>query len=197
MYPRALSQSEIQLHVASIAGPPATTTTSTTTTTTTAPAGDFVYVAFGDSFASGEGSDRFTSFSGSNYENGFNYPDATIQENTLTRFFGEGVAVGNACHRSLVNYAKLNAEQFEASSNSILVDRTCSGAELVAGTQPAIILGDGSQLEQSLDRLERRGLSPSGVDLVTVSMGGNDMGFSKLIEACIASSYASGVSRIW
>ncbi len=172
VYPRALTQAEIQAHVAQI--------------NETTPNDDFVYVAFGDSFASGEGSDRFSSFATSNYENGANYPEASIQENTLTSFFGSG----NACHRSLVNYAKLNIGQFEPALDSILVDRTCSGAELVQGSQPAIILGDGSQLEQSLDRLQLRGIDPSAVDLVTVSMGGNDMGFSKLIEACIASSYA-------
>ena len=88
---------------------------------------DFVYVAFGDSFASGEGSDEFTSINASQYETGQNF-DSRINDNTLTDFFNIDNQVGNACHRSLINYAKINADLLEPASPSTLVDRTCSGA---------------------------------------------------------------------
>jgi Ca2+-binding RTX toxin-like protein len=166
----------------------------------------FVYVALGDSFASGEGTDRFSGVAGSLYETGENYRRSLIGENTLTDRFTVGGQVGNACHRSLINYAKLNIWWLQPARPSILVDRTCSGALAFPDdpesqppiTDPAVgspddawsEITDASQLNQALWSLNTRGLSASQVDLVTASMGGNDVGFSDLIAACVASGVA-------
>ena len=84
------------------------------------PTAQFVYVALGDSYSSGEGAPPF--------ENGFNFPLSLPQENTLTARNG-----GNGCHRSLVNYAKLNNGLFEPEQSAVIVDRTCSGAKIEPG----------------------------------------------------------------
>lgn len=155
----------------------------------------FVYVALDDSFAAGEGSDRFTGIDSTRYESGDNYPDSLLADYTLTQFFG-----GNACHRSLVNYAKINRDRFEPAQPSVLVDRTCSGAlafpengGIPITARPEEGIGAATreealaeaQLNQALWTLDRRDLSGADVDLLTVSMGGNDMGFADLVTACI------------
>lgn len=76
---------------------------------------EFVHVALGDSYSSGEGARPF--------EDGTNYPLNQPPDSTLTDRFG-----GDSCHRSLVNYAKLNFGLLEQGTPPILVDRTCSGA---------------------------------------------------------------------
>ena len=141
---------------------------------------DFVYAAFGDSYSSGEGNPPF--------ENGNNYPDAIEQENTLTRFFD-----GDSCHRSLRNYAKINRDLLSSDPSPILVDRTCSGALIApepGGKAPIspsnLVIGQPTQVDQAIDRLDRlHDLEPTDVDLVTVSMGGNDGGFGNVIAACL------------
>ncbi len=47
-----------------------------------------------------------------------------------------------------------------------------------------------SQINQALWVLNERGLYNTDVDLITVSVGGNDIGFANLITACIASNVA-------
>ncbi len=130
--------------------------------------------------------------------------DSTINDNTLTRFAVSGDP-GNGCHRSLINYAKINAELFQPDQSSVLVDRACSGAEADPASGPKTpIMSDpddlvpttrdealqASQINQALWVLNERGLDNTDVDLITVSMGGNDMGFANLITACIASNVA-------
>lgn len=165
--------------------------------------GPFVYAALGDSFASGEGTSEFINTTVTDYENSLNYPAGIIGDNTLARFTPDGSNESpNACHRSLVNYAKINADLFEpAAPVSYLTDRTCSGAQIDPDdpesppiTELDVPLAgdrDGSQAEQVLYELGQQNLSGADVDLVTVSMGGNDSGFSDLIKACLASRAAS------
>ena len=150
----------------------------------------FVYVAVGDSYSSGEGAPPF--------EDGANYPFNDPQENTLTAFFG-----GDSCHRSLINYAKLNNGRFEPSQPALLVDRTCSGAQIDpgAGTSKAPIAGANAretQVEQALDRLGSNfGLDGGDVDLVTMSAGGNDAKFGDIVAACLIPNLARELFRAY
>ncbi len=159
-----------------------------------APAEQFVYVALGDSYSSGEGAPPF--------EDGTNYPFNDPQENTLTDRFG-----GNGCHRSLVNYAKNNDGRFEPDQPFALVDRTCSGAEVepepgaskppIAATRntPAPQL---TQVDEALDRLDSNfGFTGDDVDLVTMSMGGNDAKFGEIVQACLLPNLARELFRAY
>lgn len=139
-----------------------------------------VDVALGDSYSSGEGNPPF--------ENGSNYAPAVQQDNTYT------YSGGNSCHRSLANYAKQSAPNL--SPSTLLVDRTCSGAEIVpaAGSDKGPIVPTSAtsgrtddQVTQALARLNTDfgGLKPTDVGLVSVTMGGNDAGFGDLIQACL------------
>jgi len=144
------------------------------------------YVALGDSYSSGEGAPPF--------EDGTNYPPAVEQENTYT-YAVNGVN-GNGCHRSLTDYAKLSGPILQPGSTTLLVDRTCSGAQIVppAGSDQGPIVPTQAtsgrtddQVNQALNRLNRDfgGLMASDVNVVSVTMGGNDSGFGDLIQACL------------
>jgi alpha-tubulin suppressor-like RCC1 family protein len=141
------------------------------------------YVALGDSYSSGEGDPPF--------EDGVNYPAAVHQENTYT--YGPN---HNDCHRALTNYAKLTAPNLAPGTSTLLVDRTCSGALIVppAGSLKGPIVPTSStfgrtddQVTQALTRLNNDfgGLKASDVNVVSVTMGGNDAGFGDLIQACL------------
>ena len=153
----------------------------------------FVYVAFGDSFQSGEGSGNHilntTEYLTKAYEDGSNYQTPFgPQVSTYTQNLG-----GNSCHRALANYAKLNRDRLKPGADVILIDMTCSGAKIEPGDQPPIVGTVGaasydaqSQVQQALDRLNKLGLTVGDVNLVTVGMGGNDAKFSGIIQACLA-----------
>ena len=154
----------------------------------------FVYVALGDSYSSGEGAgvgvrpsaDYLTSA----YENGTNFPPQVgPQDNTYTSALNNG---GNACHRALLNYAKINRDKFKPGAQVVLIDRTCSGATIATGGSKPPIVGDvgqpidpKSQVQQALDRLAGVGLTAADVDLVTVGMGGNDAEFGNIVASCL------------
>ncbi len=155
---------------------------------------DFVYVALGDSYQSGEGAGN--SITDTNryiteaYEDGSNYPEQVgPQENTYTPGLLPG---GNSCHRALANYAKINRDLLEPGSTVTLVDMTCSGATIQpTGGKPPIVgtvggeVSPESQIRQALGRLEDAGIAPEEVDLVSVGMGGNDAKFGEIVQACV------------
>lgn len=155
----------------------------------------WVMVALGDSYSSGEGAPPF--------EDGVNYAPAIEQENTLT--FGAG---HNDCHRSLTNYAKVAAPTLEPNRRIILVDRTCSGAEVhpdeaarkgpIAPTAATADRDDG-QVDQALDRLARLhdGRDADDVRLVSLTMGGNDAGFGDIVAACLIPNMAQELFRAY
>lgn len=76
-----------------------------------------------------------------------------------------------ACHRSTRNYPALLAERADVGT---LVDATCGGARTVDMTTP--------QIGQTPPQFEA--LSPD-VDLVTLSIGGNDIGFGDIVSCII------------
>ncbi len=156
----------------------------------------FVYVAFGDSYQSGEGAAvalrPASTYLSQGFENGSNYGAAVGgQENTYTDGAQGAGVKGNSCHRALLNYAKINRDRFEPGQDVLLIDRTCSGAQIEPSGKPPIVgaLNSGidptSQVQQALDRLEDLGLTPADVDLVTVGMGGNDARFGDILAACV------------
>ena len=153
-------------------------------------ADQFVYVALGDSYQSGEGAGwdvlDTNQYLTTVYENGANYTDdAGVSENTYNGDVAvPGVGIGgDGCHRAVENYAKTNRDLLEPGADVVLIDRTCSGTEIFSGTNP-IAGGLGSQLDRAIADLAALGLAPEDVDLVTVGMGGNDAGFIELVFAC-------------
>lgn len=163
----------------------------------------FVYVAMGDSYQSGEGAAMdlrpSATYLSSGYENGLNFPDAVGgQENTYTSSFS-GVDPANSCHRALRNYAKINRDKLAPGQPVVLVDRTCSGAQVIEAAKPPIVgpfqgeVASNSQLQTAIDRLEAMGLTSSDVDLVTVGMGGNDARFGDILTACVGPALIEGL----
>jgi lysophospholipase L1-like esterase len=129
------------------------------------------YVALGDSFASGEGA-------------GMYFP-ATDWPNT------------NDCHLSKRSYPYLFGEYFELdSANSI----ACSGARIKNIIGPELVdneVKDKRRTNQHHDVEEQMGFWAPGyklqqsfvnqeVDIVTISVSGNDIGFGDIIGACVA-----------
>lgn len=162
------------------------------------PSPDFVMVAFGDSYQSGEGAGTFVQPTAAYlqaYENGSNYLDRPGgQEDTYTSRVS---ADGNSCHRALRNYAKINRDLYEPEAQPLLIDVTCSGAQIEPAGKPAIVgpvsgnsitVDPASQLRQALAALDELGLTAADVDLVTVGMGGNDAGFGSIVGTCILPS---------
>ncbi|MEM7274874.1 MAG: SGNH/GDSL hydrolase family protein [Actinomycetota bacterium] len=118
-------------------------------------------VAFGDSYIAGEGAPRF--FPGTNRVG----PD------------------GNQCRRAPTAYPYLVADRL----GSDLVFLACSGArtaDLDGEGDPPVpypdVAGDDDQLQRfAILHRDRIG----AIDAVLVSIGGNDVGFSTIIQACL------------
>lgn len=158
----------------------------------------FVYVALGDSYSAGEGAGfnlrPSATYLAEGYENGSNFPPQVgPQDNTYT---DRVLPPGDACHRGLLNYAKINRDRFEPGAQVVLIDRTCSGAAIEPGGKPPIVgkagqpVDPASQLRQALERLAAAGIAPEEVDLVTVGMGGNDAKFGEIVVACMLPALA-------
>ena len=114
------------------------------------------YVAMGDSFSSGEGNSPFEF--------------GTDANSTSTA--GE-----NRCHRSDVSYPRFLIS--DASLNLNLTDFTaCSGA--VTDN----VLNGGSSTGSWNEPAQIKALS-SSAQIVTITIGGNDIGFSEVLNACV------------
>lgn len=81
------------------------------------------------------------------------------------------------CLRSTRNYPSVVADAIGAGT---LVDASCSGATTADLTAPQEVLG--GQNPPQLEALT------AGTDLVTMSMGGNDIGFAEIIQECTTRS---------
>jgi len=141
------------------------------------------YLALGDSFASGEGA--------FNYRDGTDHPD-------------------NRCHQSLVAYSKLITQDIGIDRNQSVA---CSGAVL----QDIVFKSDSKDDEDPEDQYNKDERQSGGKEdksytedvlnrflpgyrqqiryleryrpnIVTVSIGGNDIGFGDKIKTCLASS---------
>lgn len=126
------------------------------------------YVALGDSFSSGEGAPAGGS-AWSGYREGTNTPVAPLY---------------NMCHRSNVAYPALLTEEWGLDLDGTNFSfHACSGAtigDLMDGPIEAY-----GELHRQIDALERE------ADLVTVSIGGNDMGFAPVMISCIVTPFCA------
>ncbi len=116
-------------------------------------------VALGDSFISGEGAKRYLTGTGSK---------------------------DNVCHRANTAYPYLVAKNLDYR----LVTAACSGAvtdDVIRSGQhphsPSDVLGGRKQLEV-LDRSDLVG-SPADIDVLVLSIGGNDAGFGDIVRTCL------------
>lgn len=126
------------------------------------------YVAMGDSYSSGEGA--------WDYEEGTDFDD----RDDLWPF-NDDEEDHNRCHRSGHAYSQVLAGANDFSGGTTFV--ACSGAEIPdLGADNDTQTGEDPQLE-ALD---------DDVSLVTMSMGGNDLGFADVVKDCIVNG-ARGV----
>jgi hypothetical protein len=151
----------------------------------------FVVVALGDSYQSGEGA-GFSVRPASAYRDVFE--KGTYSDGTDDRRKG--------CHRALQDYTTLNRNAYKPGATVDLTDLTCSGALITGGDKKKAVTGpvgrpveSDSQLQQALDVLAGKGISPADVDLVTVGMGGNDAGFANTVKNCLAMSILNEIAR--
>jgi len=132
---------------------------------------DGEYVAIGDSFASGEGA--------WDYEDGTDFDD----RDDLWPFNNDEEA-HNRCHRSGNAYSQILSENNDFAGGTNF--RACSGATIEDLNNP----NDGNTDEPTqYDALNE------DTSLVTVSIGGNDLGFADVLKDCIING-ARGVGFI-
>lgn len=119
------------------------------------------YVALGDSYSSGEGA--------WDYEEGTDFDD---RDDAWP--FNDDEEDHNRCHRSAHAYSQVLAESNDFAGGTTFV--ACSGAEI-----PELGNPNDSQTDEDpqLDALDE------DVSLVTMSMGGNDLGFADVVRDCI------------
>ncbi len=138
------------------------------TTTIQAAVRNVLVVALGDSYASGEGNPRNVA--------------AWVRAGTASSF--QPYWDDEDCHRSARGapaQAALLLEQASPKTSVTLVDVSCSGATVGRG-----VLGAQTSARQATSQIEqaRAIVGDRTVDLVTLSVGGNDVGFTSVLEAC-------------
>ena len=131
------------------------------------------YAALGDSYSAGEGTNSYLP--------------------------GTDVIGTNVCHRSALAYSQLIARQLGTASDAFVA---CSGAVTADMFQPnnnGNLGPDGRAEPAELCQLElTAGISPCtfsrpsalgpGTKIVTLTIGGNDAGFAKVLESCLFSN---------
>lgn len=131
---------------------------------------NILIVAMGDSYASGEGNPRNV--------------DAWLREGAPFRPYWDD----DPCNRSVLGAPSRAALELEESSrvtSVTLVNVTCSGATVARGILGAQV-GNGqtsSQLEQAAQIIDGH-----EADVVLLSIGGNDVGFTSVLQACALSN---------
>lgn len=136
------------------------------TSTLTAQVRNLLVLALGDSYASGEGNPR-------------NVMAWLRNGGALSPYWDD-----DACHRSARGgpaKAALALERASSQTSVTLLDLACSGATVDAG-----ILGPQTSAGQAAGQIEQAVavLGERQVDLVTLSIGGNDVGFTSILQAC-------------
>lgn len=157
------------------AGTPNSSSVQTPTSTNTGPGAGKYVVALGDSYISGEGGRRANNGLG-------DLPGYTVGSAGAVYGDGQGKEAIAGCHRShtaMVNVQDgWNAENF-----------ACSGATTKTfaesdGTYKPGLYGTVDGQKNQAQMLEEFAKTNT-VGAVVVSIGGNDMGFSKIIGACV------------
>ncbi len=132
------------------------------------PVRNILVVALGDSYASGEGNPRNV--------------QAWVrsgQSGSFRPYWDD-----DRCHRSARGapaQAALMLEDSSTTTSVTLVDVSCSGATVNHG-----VLGAQANAGQQASQVEqaRAIVGSRPVDIVTISVGGNDVGFTSVLEAC-------------
>lgn len=125
----------------------------------------FAYTGIGDSYASGEGAGSY--FSETDRADPFN--DCHRSTHAYARLLGWGLAPGRI--------AELTEDGYEFNFGA------CSGAESPHVYEEEQVLDDG----EATHRLQSLYLQDA-VDLITVSLGGNDLGFADVVKGCALKS---------
>ena len=128
---------------------------------------DYLFLVLGDSYASGEGNPR-------NVQAWLDDPDVPFYP-----YYDDDPC--NRSTRSGPAQAALALENSSSKSSVTLFDVSCSGATVNAGILgPQQIAGQTeSQIEQAKSLIGDR-----DIDVLVLSVGGNDIGFTSLIGAC-------------
>lgn len=137
-------------------------------TTLNADVRNILVLAMGDSYASGEGNPRNV--------------EAWLTQGGPFRPYWDDDAC-NRSARSAPAQAALALERSSPTTSVTLVDVTCSGAAITRGILGRQAGTAASQVEQALGIVGDR-----PVDLVTLSVGGNDIGFGSLLQTCALAS---------
>ncbi|MFB2556764.1 cell wall-binding repeat-containing protein [Herbiconiux liangxiaofengii] len=144
-----------------------------------------IVVSMGDSFSSGEGA---SSLDGANY-----YLDSNTN--------GDDAQLRNGCHRSSEAWsrkASIGTVPTSVGARADSLDSTldyhliaCSGAEsehILPAGGPRNALGEPNEGQWQEPTQIDKGYLDENTTLVTLSIGGNDAGFAKVIQNCILAS---------
>ncbi len=139
------------------------------------------YVAFGDSYSSGEGAEDYTDESNRGRERGSTDP-------------------GNKCHRSNNAYAthvqtpgySLPNQQMQGVQGSSWEFVACSGARTfnVYNEDLAGLPAQETQWDEGVVQLDQAAVTPD-VSLATISIGGNDAAFGDVVKKCATNACLS------
>jgi lysophospholipase L1-like esterase len=130
---------------------------------------NYVMVSMGDSYASGEGNPRNI--------------DAYLEQaglfTTFTPYWDD-----TACARSTHSAPARAALELEKSSphfSVTLIDVSCSGATVNSG-----VIGAQTRARQNASQVEQARSLAAGhrIDAITMSVGGNDIGFGAILQTC-------------
>ena len=130
---------------------------------------NYVVVSMGDSYASGEGNPRNINA----------YLEQAGLFTSFTPYWDD-----SSCARSTHSAPARAALELEKSSphfSVTLIDVSCSGATIASG-----VLGPQSRARQTASQIEQARAIAAGnrIDAITLSVGGNDIGFGSILQAC-------------
>ena len=130
---------------------------------------NYVLVSMGDSYASGEGNPR-------------NIDAYLAQGGLFTSFtpYWDDTSCARSTHSAPAR-AALALEKASPHSSVTLIDVSCSGATIGSG-----ILGPQARARQAASQVEQARATAAGhrIDAITLSVGGNDIGFGAILQAC-------------
>ena len=137
------------------------------------------YVALGDSYSAGEGVEPF--FKGTDYEN---------------------KKKGQGCHRSVNGYpaliegtlsgSKVSARYEQAGGSDAFAFVACSGAVIDDLSKP----GAGNQVHDTPIDAAQISYVGEGTEYITITLGGNDVGFGKLLESCLVAAKSKNATEV-
>ncbi len=173
---------------------------SVTATATVSAVGDFVVVSIGDSYYSGEGSPLHKKPAGNAL---WDEPSVNYYNDALVNYFngalnrkvdGNGNEFINkkgikTCHRSAISGPRLAGKRIAVTNSITHIHLACSGAKLGHGV---VSTGEGADAEQVRntakfinEQLSWVRTRVPRIDVLLISAGGNNVGFSDTIKECL------------